>query len=198
LTIYDSNVKDISKSYISYIFVNGIMLPIIEEQIRYYIDLMVRPIDSDYTIEFNKEADQWRISIFLKNQPNSILIGDKGDVLAALQHIVRTLVHKKVPEDKTHFIIDIGTYRKSREEALSTRIPEIIHESVLSQGSTLLVTGLSSYERLLVHRCLSDINGIQSTSVGNSTNRKLLIMPTSDIGSTGIDKAIILDFTKLG
>jgi predicted RNA-binding protein Jag len=74
----------------------------------------------------------------------------------------------------------------------------MVSTSVLVQGMTLMVLGLSSYERLIVHKSLSEIKGIQSMSVGGGNNRKLVVMPSSE-GSVngGLEKAIVLDFTKV-
>lgn len=173
------------------------MLAPVEEKIRLFLNMILSSIDLEYTLEFLHEGEQWRVVVNLQNQDNAILVGEQGETLSALQHIIRTLVHKHLPEDKTHFIIDIAGYRKQREDILFEKIPDAVQNSVLAQGSTLVVVGLSSYERLLVHKILTDITGIQSMSVGGSTNRKLVVMPTTEVGSKGLEKAVIMDFSKL-
>jgi spoIIIJ-associated protein len=174
------------------------MLPIIEEKIRHFIGMIIDAMETKYTLEISQEGDQYRITIDLLDKPNSLLIGVEGDTLSSFQHLIRTLVHKHVPEDKTHFIIDIGKYRRTREDLINKKIPDMVTNAVMIQGTTLVIIGLSSYERLIVHKTLLDINGINSMSVGGGNNRRLVVMPTSGAGANaGLEKAVILDFTKV-
>jgi spoIIIJ-associated protein len=173
------------------------MLPTVEERIRYFIDMILTAMETKYTIEIVQEGDQFRVIINLIDKPNSLLIGVEGDTLSSFQHIIRTLVHKHIPDDKTHFIIDIGKYRRTREDLINHKIPDMVSNSVLAQGSTLVILGLSSYERLIVHKALVESSGIQSMSVGGGNNRKLVVMPSTSTGATGLEKAVILDFTKV-
>ena len=174
------------------------MIPTVEEKIKKYIDLIVSAMGTKYTTEIIKEGDQYRIVVDLEDKPNSLLIGTDGDTLSSFQHIIRTLFHKDLPDDKTHFIIDIGRYRRTREDLINNKIPEMVSTSVLVQGMTLMVLGLSSYERLIVHKSLSETKGIQSISVGGGNNRKLVVMPNSESSiNGGLERAILLDFTKV-
>ena len=97
------------------------MISTVEEKIKKYIDLIVTAMGTKYTLEILKEGDQYRIVIDLEDKPNSLLIGTEGDTLSSFQHIIRTLVHKDLPDDKTHFIIDIGRYRRTREDLIDTK-----------------------------------------------------------------------------
>jgi spoIIIJ-associated protein len=174
------------------------MLPIVEQKIREYTDMIIQSMETKYTLEITQEGDQYRITINLLDKPNSLLIGNDGDTLSSFQHIIRTLVHKNVPNDRTHFIIDIGRYRKTREDLINRKIPDMISNSVIGQGTTLVIVGLSSYERLIVHKSLLEVSAIQSLSVGAGNNRRLVVMPRSSMGdASGLEKAVILDFTKV-
>lgn len=171
------------------------MPPEIKQVIVKYLDLIIDAMVPKKNLEFKNEGEQWRITLETDN--NEVIIGENGQTLSAIQHLIRTLVHRAYPQDRTHFILDVTGFRSVRENNLTAKIPGIVQQSVLTDGKTIVLVGLSSYERLLVHRCLSDITGIETMSVGAATSRKLLIMPTSDVGTGGIENAIIINVDKI-
>jgi len=165
------------------------------ESILKSINLIINIVDESAKIEVGKEADQWRFNI-ITSKPED-LIGKDGELVRSIQHVARVLVHKIFPEDRTHFLVDVNGYRQKREHTINNKIPEIAQKEVLNIGNTVILIGLSGYERLQVHNYLSEIKGLSTTSVGPEDNRKLLIMPTSETGSIGMDNAKIIDINRL-
>lgn len=167
----------------------------VKDKILYFLDVILKGFDPGYTLEILQEADQYRIVI--NSDKNELLIGDNGEIVAALQHVLRCIVHKQVIEDKTHFLLDIGGFRKKREDNLKIFIPKLVKQNVIIEGKSIVFVGLSSYERLLIHKILADLTNLQTMSVGLSNNRKLLVMPTSDIGTQGLENAMIIDLKNI-
>lgn len=163
----------------------------IKEQITNLIHLTVGNISAINSINFEKEGQEYRICILTQN--DDIFLENRCEVLEAVQHFIRKIIHIKNPGDKTHFFLDIGYYNKNREYILSIKTPKLAQEIVLNKGRTVIMTHLSGYERLYVHNILADVNGLQTTSVGIDTNRKLLIIPTSETGSSTLDESTIFD-----
>lgn len=168
-----------------------------EKQLHTILKLLIEPMAPDPVIKITPEGDQWRVNI--NSDHNDLLVGYKGENVKAIQHITRVIIHKKFPEDKTHFLIDIGEYKRSREHIITSKITNLAEKEVSELGKTLILTGLSGYERKIIHGLLGDIKGIETTSVGESNNRKLLIRPTSGELSAGMgmDNAIVIDINKL-
>jgi spoIIIJ-associated protein len=168
-----------------------------EQQLYEILKLLVEPIAANPIITVVREGDQWRVTI--NSDQNDLLVGYKGENIKAIQHITRVVIHKKFPDDRTHFLIDIGEYKRSREHVITGKITNLAEKEVLELGKTLILTGLTGYERKIVHSLLADIAGLETTSVGESDNRKLLIRPTSgDLsGSTGMDSAMVINLNKL-
>jgi len=154
---------------------------------------VVEAISPGAELDFQKESDQWRIVI--KNGGQD-LVGEKSEVLRALQYLVRIVVHKNFPQDRTHFLFDVDGFKSKRELALKIHIPDLAKIQVLKEGQTVVLINLSGYERMIVHQLLADISGLETNSVGAKNERKLLIMPTSEVGSTAMDDAIIWDLTQ--
>lgn len=167
------------------------MSPEIQATITEFIDLLIKPIDPDLSVFFEKESNQYRVSI--KSDKEGLLVGEKGYLLKSFQHLIRVLTHCKYPNDKSHFLLDVNNYKKERERKIKVFIPEVAKESVLNNGKTVIIAGLSGYERMLIHKILGDSKAISTSSVGGEENRKMLIMPNSEFGATGMDQAIIIN-----
>jgi predicted RNA-binding protein Jag len=167
----------------------------IQDQISQLIHITVGKIATIKDISFEKEGEQFRVCILTDN--NQIFLENQCEVLEAIQHFVRKIVHIKNPRDQSHFFLDIGHFNKNREYILSIKTPELAQEIVLNKGQTVIMIHLSGFERLYVHNILSDVNGLQTTSVGVDTNRKLLIIPTSETGSTSLDQSTIFDIDTI-
>jgi spoIIIJ-associated protein len=156
---------------------------------------VVQPIAGESKITFEKEGEQWRVNI--KVNKKELLIGYKDEVLSSIQHYVRVAAHKKNPQDKTHFIIDIDGYKHKKEKVLNEIIPGIAETEVLKNGKTVVLVGLNGYERLVIHKLLADVKNLDTTSVGNEPNRKMVIRPTSETGSVGMEDSKIIDINTL-
>ena len=157
------------------------------------VSAMLKPMDIDPAFSVEKENEQFRITIISKTNP----IPTEPNFIFSLQHITRVIVHHTFPEEKGHFLLDISGAKKMREQQIYDRVPILVQDIVLKDGITVILTGLSGYERKLVHGILSDIKGLETTSVGAPDNRKLLVIPNSQIGTSGIENAKIVDlFSK--
>lgn len=148
----------------------------------------------DLKVKFESEGEQWRIE--LDSDDNGTLIGHQGENLLAIQHILRTLFHAKYPQNRTHFIADVAGYRSSRERFISNMIRDMALKEVLEDGKTIIIKGLNSYERRLIHNSLADYKGMETSSVGDGDNRKMVIRPTIGSATTGIEDAKVIDIEK--
>jgi spoIIIJ-associated protein len=167
----------------------------IQDQITTLLDLTAGKICDINNLKFEKEGEQYRISF--RSDKEEIFLENSNEVLNAVQHYIRKIIHLKNPEDKSHFFFDIGYHNKNREYILSVKIPEIAKEVVIVEGKPVILVGLNSFERLYIHNLLADVNDLQTTSVGVDPNRKLLILPASETGSTPLDESIIFDINTI-
>lgn len=167
----------------------------IKSTLEKYLDLILDQFDENVNYQILKEGDQWKVDI--KTDKPDLLIGEGGKVMSSLQHMLRVIVHQTHPEDKSHFLIDINEYRKNREKAALNVIPRVAENKVLNNGETIIITGLSSYERMQVHNILADIKGLQTNSFGKGSQRRLVISPTSQVGSQGLENAKVLTINQI-
>ncbi len=166
-----------------------------KQQISKIINDIVTPICGVVELDYVKEGDQWRVNVISPNGQQ--LFGYKGELLNALQHLLRVLIHRHNPDDRTRFLLDVGMTRQRREEYINKQIPEMAKEDVLKNGMTYIVQNLSSYERRIIHGMLAEVKGLETLSVGDGYSRKLLIRPTSEMGSLGMDNSKIIDINSI-
>jgi len=140
-----------------------------------------------------KESEQYRVNIITEKSSDHFDM----DLILALQHIARVILHKKLPKDRTHFILDINNCRLEREKYLQTLIPELAENDVIKSGATLILIGLNAYERMVAHNILKDVTDLETSSVGIEPNRRLLIRPSSEVGATGMENAKIIDLKEV-
>jgi spoIIIJ-associated protein len=167
----------------------------ITSELKKILNSILAQICGEVEIEVNKEGEQYRINITSQNGEQ--LLEEEGHLLNALQHLTRVLFHKAFPEDKSHFVLDVFNSRLKREKYIQEEIPNIAKDDVLTLGHTVIIKNLSSYERLIIHQLLVEVKGLETTSVGEDKNRKLLIRPTSETGTLGLDNSKIIDINRI-
>ena len=104
-----------------------------------------------------------------------VLIGRRGETLAALQYLTRLIVgHKtKVWSD---FAVDVQQYRVRRGQALqnlAARMAERVEES----GRAVALEAMPAAERRIIHLALRDHSKVTTQSIGEGENRKVMILP---------------------
>lgn len=105
------------------------------------------------------------------------LIGHHGDVVHAIDHIVRKIHEKKHPagEEQTHHpLVDVNEYRSKHIKDLQTKAL-MMAERARSFQYDVELSPMSSYERLIVHTTLADAPGIKTESQGEGRGRRVVI-----------------------
>jgi predicted RNA-binding protein Jag len=167
----------------------------IEEQIIYWIEFLGGKISPISKINIKKEGEQFRFVIDFEDANE--FSDNSFALLKATQHIIRALIHKSNPNDRTHFCIDINNeQRKKRESFIKSKILNVVESQLVVRGKTLIVTNLTSYERFLVHQLFIDVKNIETSSVGKEDGRKLMIFPTSETSLSGLEDSILVDVNK--
>jgi spoIIIJ-associated protein len=111
----------------------------------------------------------------IKTLNSNFLIGQYGANLQSLQHIIRILVREKF-EERTKFILDVNSYRKEKNEAVILLAKELAKQSVREKRA-IIMRPMSPYERRLVHMEFSGNDQVQTESVGEGEERKVVIKP---------------------
>jgi spoIIIJ-associated protein len=103
-----------------------------------------------------------------------ILIGPRGETVAALQYITRLIVSKELGEG-VNVVVDVEGHRRRREDQLR-RMARKMTEQVLQRQRTMSLEPMSAAERRIVHLELRDHPDVYTESVGEGDKRKVTII----------------------
>lgn len=129
-------------------------------------------------IESKEEASRFICNIKAKKDANFI-IGQNGDNLQALQHIVRLLVRKQTDEN-IKFILDVNSYKKDQELSV-VELAQSSAKKAIEERKAVVMRPMSAYNRRLVHMLLAENDEVTTESIGDEDERRVVIKPTSII-----------------
>ena len=116
-----------------------------------------------------------RFSVQMHGKVN-MLIGERGNNLVAVEHVLKKIISKKKGEEEQRFTLDINDYRMKRLEDLKQDVKNAAREVRLYHRDSPL-RPMSSFERRIVHLLLAEYPDITTESVGADTERRVIIKP---------------------
>lgn len=140
--------------------------------------LDIADIDGDIDIEIRNGRNHLSVVTEEEVSPElEALIGDQGQVLDALQELLRLAVLASTGQ-RSRLILDIAHFRANRQKALVTMAEEAIAQAKES-GQEVHLEPLGSYERKLIHDIVAS-HGLYSESEGSGSNRHIVISLLED------------------
>jgi len=125
--------------------------------------------------EVKAELEDRTVKLCIEGDRSGLLIGRKGRTLDALQYIVNKIV-AKILDRKVHIIIDSEDYRRRRKDYLVQMAVDMGEKARRSRKP--ITTGLlNPHDRRIVHIALKDQRQITTTSRGEGTLKKVVIIP---------------------
>ncbi len=115
------------------------------------------------------------VNVELDGKDVAFLVGKHGEVLNALQYLVNIAAARKFANG-VRITLDGNNYRERREAAL-TALATKIAEEVKARKEEAVLDALPAFERRVVHKALSAIDGVETYSEGEEPNRKVVIAP---------------------
>jgi spoIIIJ-associated protein len=145
------------------------------------IDELIQKIgfSAKTTIEQDLEENENIVCNIQAETDSNFLIGQHGLNLQAIQHIARLIIRRKT-EDKLHFILDVNSYRKQKNQSIIDLANQAAI-SALQERRPIIMRPMSTYERRLVHMELSKNTSVTTESVGEGEGRKIVVKPTSEL-----------------
>ena len=124
-------------------------------------------VDIDITL-----ADK-TMNINLSGENMGLIIGKRGDTLDALEHLVSLCVNKG-DGDYIKVILDTENYREKRHQTL-VKLAESLASSVVRNKRKIILEPMSSNERRIIHATLQSNNYVDTYSIGDEPNRKVVV-----------------------
>lgn len=130
-------------------------------------------IDSNVEIIISEEEDL--VSLKVETNEPHFLIGEGGQTLAEIQHLLRMSTRRKITEP--FFLnLDINDYKEKKYQYLKETALAVADEVVLS-GKEKALAPMPAHERRIVHLALAERLDVFGESVGEKSERKVVIHP---------------------
>jgi len=126
-------------------------------------------------IQVQAKEEEKLITISFKVEEPKLLIGERGQTLFEIQHLLKLMVRKKLESVEGYYIsLDINDYKKNKEEYLrDLAITTADEVSLLKKPKEL--PPMPAAERRMVHAALNERTDVVSESVGEGPERRVVI-----------------------
>lgn len=136
-----------------------------------FLESVFEKMNVDVDIEKYEDEDSVLFKISGKN--SGIIIGRRGETLDALQYLTSLVVNKS-SKKYMRVTIDIENYREKREETLA-RLARRLADKVVKYRRNISLEPMNPYERRIIHSTLQNNEYVETYSVGEDPNRKVVI-----------------------
>lgn len=123
-----------------------------------------------------RDLDDDTIEIAVTGDDLGLLIGPRGQTLAALQELTRTVVQRRIVGHSPRLLLDVGGYRQARRQALE-RFTRSVADQVRSSGTAVALEPMPAPDRKVVHDTVNTLDGVSTTSEGEDPDRRVVILP---------------------
>lgn len=139
-----------------------------------YLEELLDTADLDGDIDIEIRDGRTYLSVVAEGDDDSLsaLVGEDGEVLEALQELVRLSV-LAATDRRSRLVLDIGGYRRRRATALHEMALAAVREAQ-ETGERVHLEPLSAYERKIVHDVVSE-QGLVSESEGEGAARHIVV-----------------------
>jgi len=142
------------------------------QKTTFEVEIEILP-QKDSTLPVNLEAED-----------PQVLIGDQGQTLAEIQHLLRIILRRTLRQEddkkteESHFFVDldINGYKKKKTEYLEELARSAADDVALMKKEKSLAP-MSAYERRIIHLALANRSDVVTESIGQEPERKILISP---------------------
>ncbi len=117
-----------------------------------------------------------RILFLLESDEEETLAGKEGEVLEALQHLVRLAIAKKFKQN-LKLLLDINNFRERRKKSIIVMAKKLA-DKARRGGKPIKTKPLNPYERRIIHTLFKSNRGISTSSEGDGHTKRVIISPS--------------------
>jgi spoIIIJ-associated protein len=128
------------------------------------------------SLEVRISAANERMLFVLESDDEETLAGKEGEVLEALQHLVRLAIAKKFKEN-LKLLLDINDFRERRRKEIVVMAKRLADKAKKSR-KPIKTKPLNPYERRIIHTLFKSSRGITTSSEGDGHTKRVIISPS--------------------
>ena len=138
---------------------------------------LLKKLDFEASIEVTEQNNDSNTFVCMARveKDQNFLIGQYGANLAAVQHLVRVMLRKKI-EERVNIVVDVNDYFLEKKVLLEKEAQKAAEEAVRNSISVAMRPMLP-YERKVVHSFLAQNQNITTESIGSGEERKVMVSP---------------------
>lgn len=140
-----------------------------------YLEEFLDIADLDGDIDMDVEGG--RAVVAVVGGDLSVLVGDDGEVLGALQELTRLAVTRETG-NRSRLMLDVAGYRANRRAQL-TELGAVAARKARDTRGPIRLEPMTAFERKVVHDAAAEA-GLVSESEGVDPNRYVVIFPPED------------------
>jgi len=144
------------------------------EKIQKIVKEFFQKMTIEGEIEILPPKDETLI-INLKIEDPQILIGEKGQTLFEIQHLLKAILRREILEN-FYIDLDINDYKKKKIEYLKELARSIADEVSLTKKERVL-SPMPAYERRIIHLEIAERKDVTTESIGQEPERRIVIKP---------------------
>ena len=142
-----------------------------EENVKVFMEEIIKELPENTTYAIHK--DKTGLNVEISNENLGFLIGYRGETLYAFQSILSAIAGKEI-DKKVRVILDIEGYKAKREKTLE-ELAEKVAKTVIKTRKPVKLEPMQAYERKIIHSKLQQNDKVQTESIGEEPNRRIVI-----------------------
>ena len=142
-----------------------------EGNVKTFMEEIIKELPENTTYAIHK--DKTGLNVEISNENLGFLIGYRGETLYAFQNILSAIAGKDI-DKKVRVILDIEGYKAKREKTLE-ELAEKVAKTVIKTRKPVKLEPMQAYERKIIHSKLQQNDKVQTESIGEEPNRRIVI-----------------------
>ncbi len=142
-----------------------------KQNVKSFLEELQKELPENTTYKITK--NEIGLNIEISNENLGFLIGYRGETLYAFQNILSAIAGKGI-DKKVRVILDIEGYKEKREKTLE-ELAEKVAKTVIKTRKPVKLEPMQAYERKIIHSALQQNDKVQTESIGEEPNRRIVI-----------------------
>lgn len=147
------------------------------EEIKRIIRGLFQKTELELEVEIHPLEEQTTLPVRIKTKEPKVLIGQNGQTLFDIQHLLNVISRRKTTAFDFHVDLDINDYKEKKIEYLKEMAKTLADEVMLTKTEKELAP-MPAYERRIIHMELSKREGVKTESFGEGVDRRIVIKPS--------------------
>jgi len=148
----------------------------LEDKIKKFVEEFFEKTSFEVSVVVEKIEDT-TLPISIQLEEPQVLIGENGKTLFSIQHLLSKALRKKFKEEQDFYVdLDIDNYKKKKLDYLKDLARNSADDVALYKKEKEL-RPMSAYERRIIHMELKERSDVQTESVGQGLDRRIIVKP---------------------